>query len=241
MEKKVCFAFYTTDAHIAVQIEALLTVWAEELCLRLQIKRLFSLLDRPEPSCALLLVDDCGLNRERLLQLQRLRERRAVCGLVLITADEQVAIHSYQCHPNAMVPKPMTYAGLKAAMQRCFSCWNQALQWLDLPLQHRRLRIPLYYLLYAEAAGRNAVLYCIGEQMQVNCSLSALESMLPHPPFVRCQKSFVVHLAAVRRMENGRLIMSDDRVISVTRTRLRQVQKEWMEYQAARSAGEAAE
>ena len=66
--------------------------------------------------------------------------------------------------------------------------------------------------------------------MQVNCSLSALEQMLPHPPFLRCQKSFVVHLAAVRELAGGKLIMCDGRAISVACGLLRQVQTELAVY-----------
>ena len=234
MEEKICFAFCTADTQTALRLEALLHIWAEEMCLQLTTKRLSSPFEGEAEEYAMLLVDDGDLNGETLSQLQRLRESDLAVGVVLLTADERVAIDSYQCHPNAVIPKPLSYAGLKAAMNRCFACWSKGLQWLDLPLQHRRLRIPLYHLLYAEAAGRNAILYCIGEQVQVNCSLSALEAMLPKPPFVRCQKSFVVHLAAVRRIESGRLIMVDDRPISVTRARLRQVQEEFSAYQTVR-------
>lgn len=241
MEENICFAFCTADTHFAQRLKALLHIWAEEMCVHVTTKWLSSPFEGEAQEYAMLLVDDGDLNGETLSQLQRLRERNLAMGLVLLTADERIAIHSYQCHPNAVIPKPMSYAGLKNAMSRCFACWSKGLQWIDLPLQHRRLRIPLYHLLYAEAAGRNAILHCIGEQVQVNCSLSALEAMLPNPPFVRCQKSFVVHLAAVRRIENGRLIMNDDRLISVTRARLRQVQEEFSAYQTVRGSEEETE
>lgn len=241
MEENICFAFCIVNTQTVQRLEALLHIWAEEMCLQLTTKQLSSPIEEKAGEYAMLLVDDGDLNGETLSQLQRLRERDLAIGLVLLTADERIAIDSYQCHPNAVIPEPLSYAGLKAAMNRCFACWSKGLQWLDLPLQHRRLRIPLYHLLYAEAAGRNTILYCIGEQVQVNCSLSALEARLPNPPFVRCQKSFVVHLAAVRRIESGRLIMTDDRQISVTRTRLRQVQEEFSAYQSVRSPGEGTE
>ena len=105
-----------------------------------------------------------------------------------------------------------------------FRLLAKGLRWLDLPAQHRRVRIPLYQLYYAEAAGRSSILYSAGGGLQVNCSLSVLEAQLQQPPFLRVQKSFVVHLGAIRRISGGELIMCNDMVISVARSKLRQVQ-----------------
>lgn len=112
--------------------------------------------------CALFLVDSAGLDRKDIRCLQMMHAKHPDCGLVLLADDDRTAIDVYPCHPNALVPKPVTYGGLDAAMERCFGYWQKGLRWLDLPAQHRRVRIPLYQLYYAEAAGRSSILYRAG-------------------------------------------------------------------------------
>lgn len=229
MDKKVYFALCTADAGLAAQLGAQLHRWAEEICLELELVDMPGVPTKAD-EYAVLLVDDDGAGERAHDALQQLRADGFAGGLVLLTGDDRFAIDGYQCHPDAVVRKPLSADGLRRAVERCFAYWSQGLQWIDLPLQHRRLRVPLYRLYYAEAAGRNTILYRAGEKMQVNCSLSALEQMLPHPPFLRCQKSFVVHLAAVRELAGGKLIMCDGRAISVARGLLRQVQTELAVY-----------
>ena len=160
MEKMVRFAVYTNDEKTAERVTMLLRAWAEEICVDIHLMmEKGALSDLKVDGCALLLVDSAGLDRQDIMHLQVLRGEYPYCGLVLLADDDRTAIDVYQCHPNALVPKPVTYSGLDAAMERCFSCWQKGLRWLDLPAQHRRVHIPLYQLYYAEASGRSSILY----------------------------------------------------------------------------------
>ena len=244
MQKGIRFAVFAAEKQTAEQVCKLLHAWSEEICVQIAIDAGdAAVLPDAEQAARymLLFVDSSGLNADALAQLQTLRTADPECGLVLLADDDRAAIDVYPCHPNALVPKPVTYNGLEAAMERCSSYWQRGLGWLDLPLQHRRVRLPLYQLNYAEAAGRHTILYRAGGLLQVNCSLSALEKQLPHPPFLRCQKSFLVHLGAIRRLTGGELIMCNDRVITVARSRLRQVQGELSEYRCKRGMQEGTE
>ncbi len=231
MNKELCIAICTADQQTAALVSRLLQSWAQEICVSVEIKKQ-GLIFEPQTAdfYAMLLVDSNGLGMDELANLQRLREKNPACGVVLLAGDDRAAIGVYQCHPNALVPKPVTYSGLSAAMERCFPCWQRGLSWLDLPLQHKRVRIPLYQLYYAEAAGRNTILHRAGGVLQVNCSLSSLEEQLPYPPFLRCQKSFLVHLGAIKRLTGGELIMCNNRVVPVARGKTQRVQAEISAY-----------
>ena len=137
MGKMVRFAVYTNEEKTAQRVGAFLRAWAEEICVELQL-----VMESGSPAaldadgCALLLVDSAGLVRQDIARLQAVRAAYPDCGLVLLAGDDRTAIDVYQCHPNALVPKPVTYNGLDAAMERCFSFWQKGLGWLDLPAQH---------------------------------------------------------------------------------------------------------
>ncbi len=240
MKKEVQIAVCMQEQD-AIRVQELLHIWAEEICVSIKVEIMeFALLLENVDLYSMLLIDSCGMSAAELVDLQSLREKKPSCGLILLVDDDRTAIDVYPCHPNALVPKPVTYSGLDAAMERCFLYWQRGQSWLDLPLQHKRVRIPLYQLYYAEAAGRNTILYRAGGELQVNCSLSALEEQLPHPPFLRCQKSFLIHLGAIEKVIGGELVMCNSRVVPVARTRIRQVNQELAHYRQMRGAEEEA-
>lgn len=219
------------DADSAQRVETLLHVWAEDLCVRIQTRIAADLSDALETGCGMVMTDGC---RQTLAGLCKLRERFPSCGFVFLTDNNRFAIDLYQCRPATVLAKPVQYDRLKAAMARCFTYWHHFLCWMNVPQQHRRLTIPQCQLDYVEASGRNVVLYRMGEAMKVNCSLSVLEQQLPHPPFLRVQKSFIVHLGAVSHIEHGKMILKSGQTISITRGLLRQVQAEFASYQRQR-------
>jgi len=177
-----------------------------------------------------ILVSDAAI----LARLGRYRKSSPECGLVLLTDNGRLAIEVYRCHPNALIPWPPTYTDLSSAMERCFPYWFGGICWLNLPLRRQHIRIPLYRIRYAEAEKHSCVLYCEGGTLRVSCSLSEMEKQLPSPPFLRCQKSFVVNLGAVVGASGGELTMCDGQKIAIARSRMHSVQLQHSEYKLQR-------
>ncbi len=174
-------------------VSAFLRAWAEEICVELQLAMESgspAALDADGARCSWTAQGLPG----RILPACRRCAAYPDCGLVLLAEDDRTAIDVYQCHPNALVPKPVTYSGLDAAMERCFSFWQKGLGWLDLPRSTGACISRCISCSMPRRPGRSSVLYRAGGALQVNCALSALEESLPQPPFLRVQKSFVVHL-----------------------------------------------
>ncbi|MBR0311050.1 MAG: LytTR family transcriptional regulator DNA-binding domain-containing protein, partial [Oscillospiraceae bacterium] len=96
------------------------------------------------------------------------------------------------------------------------------------------VRLPLCQLRYAEADGRETLLYCTGGVMRVSMSLGKTAEQLPSPPFLRCQKSFLVHTGAISELSGGNVVMSDGRSIPMTRDRSRELAKTVAAWNAAR-------
>jgi DNA-binding LytR/AlgR family response regulator len=71
--------------------------------------------------------------------------------------------------------------------------------------------------------GRDTILHCTDGDIRANLSLSRLEPDLPAPPFIRCQKSFLVHPDAVEKLSGEELLMKDRQVISLSRARKKEV------------------
>lgn len=97
--------------------------------------------------------------------------------------------------------------------------------WLDLLYQRERVRVPLCQVQYVEAQGRNTLLQCAGGMIEVNKPLGQLAQLLPQPPFLRCQKSFLVRMSAVAQIQNGMLVMSGGQEIPVSRKQVQEVRQ----------------
>ena len=112
-----------------------------------------------------------------------------------------------------------------AALDRCFPVWSPGMIWLDLLYQRERVRVPLCQVQYVEAQGRNTRLQCAGGMIEVNKPLGQLAELLPQPPFLRCQKSFLVRMSAVAQIQSGMLVMSGGQEIPVSRKQVQEVRQ----------------
>ena len=142
---------------------------------------------------------------------------------VVAAANDAQAIESYRYHPAALLRVDFSYAEFCEAMGRCHPLWRQYLRRLELTFHREPVRLALCHLHYAEADGRETVLSCAGTAMRASASLGKIAEQLPSPPFLRCQKSFLVNLGAIREMSGGRLTMTDGRSIPVARARVQEL------------------
>lgn len=232
MEHSVRIALCVKSAADTERAYTLLRAWAQEMCVRIQIKSIGCPIEALKNRYQIILTDGSSLDEQTRLYL---RERGADCALVLVTGDERLAIQLYTCHPNALVAQPMCYSDLKQAMQVCFRYWHRAAHSLYALVQRRQIYVLQYRIEYIEAAGRGATLYCTDGVYRVNRSLMELEHELPNPPFLRIQKSFIVHLGAVSQITRGEVILKQQQSIPVARGLLRQVQEQFAHYDELRS------
>jgi len=220
----VDMAVVTPNGAVAQRTRRMLSLWAEAQCVSVR------LLDwdgegPPEPCPAVLFLELPEEADGRSPEPAWLKELPSACALVILSDDQRQAIRAYQWHPAARLSPDFSYDDLRRTMNRCFRFWRQGLVWLDLPCQWDRVRVPLSRVRYAESMGRDTILHCPEGPIRVNQSLSKLEPDLPAPPFLRCQKSFLVHPDAVEQMTGGELVMEDRQVISISRSRKQEVRE----------------
>ena len=223
----VSVAVVTRDPSAAERARQMLSLWSEALCVRLQLVG-WDEEDSglPDPWPTILLLD---LRQETEGPSSRepswLKELPSSCALVILSSNQQQAIRAYQWHPAACLSPDYSYDELCRTMDRCFRFWRQGLEWIELPCQWDRIRIPLSRIRYAESMGRDTILHCTDGEIRVNLSLSNLEPEMPAPPFIRCQKSFLVHPDAVETLAGGELHMKDQQVVSISRSRKKEIQQ----------------
>ena len=154
MGEQVQIVICGTQEQQSARLEALLSSWAEEACVCLYMKKEGAdyLSARCCADCNLLFVDSEGMFCDTVAQIQKMRENCPQMGVILLSDNPKFVIEAYQCHPDGLIRKPLTYQKLCDVMGRCFLYWQAGIRWMDLPVNHRRLRIPLCRLHYMEAA-----------------------------------------------------------------------------------------
>lgn len=225
-EDTVQLLLCTRNEELAGRLRRLLEHWAQENCVRAAVTVSPAL---PGAAPDLLFLD--GDTAEALPPERPAALGRA--GVVVVSRGAGRAIAACRWHASAYLPPRPTRRELQRAMDGCFAAWRGGLQWLDLPARRDRVRLPLCQLRYAEACGREVSLFCTGGCIQASVPLKKLEEQLPSPPFFRCQKGFLVHLAAVGSLGGGVLTMAEDgRQITVSRQQigpLREALARWRE------------
>ncbi len=202
---------------LAEALHRKLRLWSEALCVNCVVTDW----DRgtpppPVPSVLFLEPEETG-------RPEWLGSLPPTCAVMILSGDERQAIQAYQWHPVSCMEPDMSYRKLCDALDRCFLSWRQGLAWLDLPFRWDRVRVPLCQIRYAEGRGRDTILHCTGGLIRVSVPLSRLEEELPAPPFLRCQKSFIIHPDGVEKQADGELIMKDRQAVSVSRDRKKTV------------------
>ena len=141
----------------------------------------------------------------------------ASTALLVCSSRTQAAIDSYSLHPDGFLQKPVRQSALFTALRRCARLWWDSLERLEILSDRLRVRLPLCDLVWAEGARRGCLVHS-SQECIVNCeTLSALEARLPSGLFFRCQRSFLVNLTHVQKLDSQGLHMSDGAVVPLSR------------------------
>ena len=194
-DETVCAQLCSASETLLDRLRDMLLRWADRECVALRVERAsgFSL---PENGAAHLLIldmDSVELPEHGLL------EGKSV-GLIVISRDAGRAIHSYRWHPAAFLKPDFDMRRLSDALSACEKNWRRGRVCLESPYRRRAFRLPLGHIRLVEASAHYCLFYQGKKSVRFRFSIDELETLLPRPPFVRCHRSYLVHLDAVDGM-----------------------------------------
>ena len=226
-DKTVSAVVCTASDALAARMGHMLLRWADRECVRLAVERRDSLISPQDLGAELLILD---MDSVELPERGRLEKERV--GLIVISRDAGRAIHSYRWHPAAFLKPDFDGRRLSEALAACEKNWQRGRVCLESPYVRRAFRLPLGRVRYVETAAH----YCLFNQgkqtVRVRFAAKELEEVLPKPPFVRCHRSFFVHLAEVEGVSYTTLTLRDGGSLPLGRTYirpLREALKAWNE------------
>ena len=225
--KTVNAVLCTASEALAEQLEIMLKRWSLSECVHLTAERAQSAAALGSKGAELLFLD---MDSAELPE--RVRSGRDKSGLIVISRDAGRAIHSYRWHPDAFLKPDFDGHRFSEAMSACEKYWQDGRVCLESPYLRRPFRLPLGRVRYVEASAH----YCMFNQgkqfVRFRVAAGELEELLPKPPFIRCHRSYLVHLDAVAGMSYTALTLRDGSGLPLGRTyvpSVREALNQWLQ------------
>ena len=200
------------------RLQDMLLRWACSACVALTVERTNSPA-LPEGRSVQLLI----LDMDSVEMTENTRLETGETGLIVISRDVARAIHSYRWHPAAFLKPDFDARRLAEALAACEKFWRRARVCLESPYKRRDYRLPLGQIRYVEAAAHYCLFNLGRQSARVRYGVNTLEALLPTPPFVRCHRSYFVHLDAVERMSYTALKLKSGGCLPLGRTYVKAV------------------
>ena len=211
--KRVSALICSASEPLALRLQVMLLRWALCECVQLSVETAEKLPLREEQGAALLFLDMDSMELP-----ERERPELSAGALVVISRDAGRAIRSYRWHPAAFLKPDFDSRRLAEALNDCEKHWQKGRICLESPYRRRAFQLPLGRIRYVEASAH----YCLFNQgkrfVRFRFAAGELEELLPKPPFLRCHRSYLVHLDAVTSMSYTALTLRDGVTLPVGRT-----------------------
>ncbi len=154
-----------------------------------------------KPSYDIVLMDIAMPNMDGMQAAHRLREMDGTVCLIFITNMAQYAIAGYEVNALDFLLKPVEYlrfaAKLDKAIENCSLISDRTLLFRT---GNDYVRVRLSAICYVKSDKHYAYLVTQEAEYRVRESMKEMEQMLPRERFVRCDNSYIVNLAYVKRI-----------------------------------------
>lgn len=163
-----------------------------------------------------------------------LRERHASAQIVFFTNNVEYAVEGYDVEAAGFLPKPVSREGLLSTMRRIVARRKDFGE-IVIPTAAGVLRVALEDVDYAEVLDHDILIHTSrGEVERFSMTLTRLFEMLPAGQFVRCHRSYVARLGAIRSIRRYVVRFKSGAEIPMSKARYGEVQNALLDRAAIR-------
>ncbi len=180
------------------------------------------------PDYDLLLLDvDLGTDPNGMELARQIRRKDDKIQIVFVTGLAEYAMEGYDVAATHFLVKPVAAEKLWQVLDKVCAAAEKKEEYLLLTGEAETELIPVGRILYAEAFSHVADLYMEpgepgGRQAQcrrVRLGMKELEGKLSPSSFFRCHRSYLVHLAHVRKISRNQAFLDHGLWVPVSRSR----------------------
>lgn len=149
-------------------------------------------------------------------------------SIIFISCNREMALRGYEVSAARYLAKPLQKEQLCEALLYCYNICGK--KEILLPTTKGQCRISLSSILYAEAMERVTKLVLTDHMEELNVKFSDLSALLPERQFVFCHRSYLVNLDHIAYIRNRELELTTGEALPVSRYRLKDLQKRFVDY-----------
>ncbi|MFR8010590.1 MAG: LytR/AlgR family response regulator transcription factor [Clostridia bacterium] len=147
-----------------------------------------------------------------------LRRRNDDIGIIFITGIADQMAQGYDVDAIHYLLKPVAEPKLFEVLDRALARMGvQEKKLLFKGKGDETVAVPEHEVEYLEARSHDTILACAGGDFQLPVSFGEAVSALPAGHFIKCHRSYVVNLRAIRRIGKYEITLDSGRVIPVSR------------------------
>lgn len=177
-----------------------------------------------------------GINGMELAR--RIREKDERIAILFITGLPEYMSQGYDVRAFHFLVKPVNEERLGSVLDKALKeiRKKEKNEYLMLEAESGSELVPLSHILYAEAFSHTVELYLVPEKdgdivcREVGMCLGDMAKLLPRTGFFRCHRSYLVHLAYIRRLEKAQIFLDYGAVIPVSRGKREELYQAFLAY-----------
>ena len=136
--------------------------------------------------------------------------------IVFITGFPDFIAEGYEVSALHYLMKPVSEEKLRTVLDKAISNLKKAEKRLCITFDRQTDYIPLSQITYIEAQKQYVMIYTDGKAYRMKSSLADAEKQLDEY-FFKCQRSFIVNLRYVKRINGDCVVLKNDEVIPISR------------------------
>lgn len=178
-----------------------------------------------------LLVLDIEMGEISGLELaKKIRLEDKEIPIIFVTGYDEYMQYGYDVSALHYLIKPVNKEKLFQVLGK-LSEKEESTKSLILNAENEVRRIQMNQVLYVEAAGHGSIMHTVDEVIRLKESFGEIEKqVLPMGEAVKCHRAYLVNLRFVSAIQNANLILDNDEYIPIARSRMKQMQHEFLRY-----------
>lgn len=143
------------------------------------------------------------------------RRCTAPCEVIFLTSDPNHALDGFSVQAAGYLLKPISYTQLEQVLDLCMARFWDCTQYIEVTCNRVNVKLPILSIRYAEVRKNLTIIHTKDHAYQTYLALEDLESLLPADAFLRCHRSYLVHLLYVNRVEGNNFMLQDGTQIPI--------------------------
>lgn len=152
--------------------------------------------------------------------------------LVFTTNIETLVFQSFAHEPIWYLLKS-NMDQLPAVIHKIIEKFEQTKKYIEITISNTQHRIPLSEILYFESKDHYIILHTKDSTYRFRGKLNDVEKQVDHKLFTRCHASYLVSLQYVKALGKGKIVLSDNSSIPISRNKLEGTQEAFMNYKGS--------